>query len=270
MIFFGKTEMPGAGTMIKSAAKIANLFLYPAKCLNCGIYLDVESDEPVSVLAGCFCDTCLSGGPELLKEPFCTKCALKFNESGSADHVCESCLKHPMKLEQVRAVFVYSGIIAKAIPLLKYHSKLLLARVFEQAMFQAFMHYFDRSSIDIVMPVPLHRSRTFKRGFNQSFLMIRRFPELYHDAAGHRPLWKIDMKSLARIRKTSSQTGFDHEKRRQNLKNAFRVLKPHNIQGKNILLIDDVFTTGATCNEAAATLLNSGAGKISALVLARA
>jgi len=195
---------------------------------------------------------------------------MKFSEPGSSNHVCESCLKHPLKLEQVRAALVYSGIVTKAIPLFKYHSKLVLANVFEHILFKTFMRYFDTCSIDIVMPVPLHRSKTFKRGFNQSFLMIRHFPDFYNDKTGHRPSWKTDIKSLVRVRKTSSQTGFDHEQRRKNLKNAFRVAEPDKVYKKNILLVDDVFTTGATCNEAAATLLKNGAEKVSALVLARA
>jgi len=93
---------------------------------------------------------------------------------------------------------------------------------------------------------------------------------LYRHRFEQLPPWKIDIESLARTKKTQPQTGFNIEERKRNLKNAFSVILKQRIKNKSILLIDDVFTTGATCDEAAGALLKQGAKKVNALVLARA
>ncbi|MBU1343652.1 MAG: ComF family protein, partial [Proteobacteria bacterium] len=122
---------------------------------------------------------------------------------------------------------------------------------------------------DLIMSVPLHTVKLRKRGFNQSFLLIRNFVTFYRQNMEQSPLWKIDSGSLVRVKKTQPQTGFDIEHRKANLKNAFKVVNLKAIEDQHILLIDDVFTTGATCNEAALQLLKHGAQKVDALVLAR-
>ena len=136
-------------------------------------------------------------------------------------------------------------------------------------MFQTFIRHFETSQIDLIMPVPLHKKKLRERGFNQAFLLIRNFVKLYQQAFEQPPSWKINTISLARIKKTQPQTGFDIDQRKANLKNAFNVVNQKTIDNKYILLIDDVFTTGATCNEAARILLKHGAKKVDALVLAR-
>ncbi|MDA3790628.1 MAG: phosphoribosyltransferase family protein, partial [Desulfobacula sp.] len=126
------------------------------------------------------------------------------------------------------------------------------------------------SQIDLIMPVPMHKKKLRERGFNQAFLLIRNFVRLYQQIFEEPPSWKIDTISLARIKMTQPQTGFDIDQRKANLKNAFKVINQKAIDNKHILLIDDVFTTGSTCNEAARVLLKYGAKKVDALVLARA
>ncbi len=144
-----------------------------------------------------------------------------------------------------------------------------MAKVFERLLFETFLHQYARSKIDLIMPVPLHKKKLRERGFNQAYLLIRNFVKLYQYSFDQPPSWEIDTISLARIKRTQPQTGFDIEKRKANLKNAFKVVKKKIIYDKHILLIDDVFTTGATCNEAARVLLKHGAKKVDALVLAR-
>jgi ComF family protein len=178
-------------------------------------------------------------------------------------------LKTPLKLGRVRAAAEYKGIVRAAIQLLKYHSKLSLAKPLEHLLFQTFLQYYETLPIDLIMPIPLHRSKMKKRGFNQAYFLSRNFKKLYFQAFRRPPPWDTDLSSLVRIRKTESQTGFDIEERRKNVKNAFQIVRPGPIQGKHILLVDDVFTTGATCNEAAKALLRHGAARVDALVLAR-
>ena len=219
--------------------------------------------------SACFCDHCLARGVCKIETPFCTQCGSPFSQGFNENHVCEACLKKPLRLGCVRGVVQYSGIVTDAVALFKYHSKLPLAAVFEDLLFQAFVCHYGEVHIDLIMPVPLHGSRLRKRGFNQAFLLVRNFVKIHEQRFGKQPLWKIDTDSLVRKKNTPSQTGFDVEQRRKNLNHAFRVVRPEAVAGKHILLIDDVLTTGATCNEAAKNLLKKGAQQVDALVLAR-
>lgn len=239
--------------------------VFPDKCLKCGRYTKQNTDHPLSV---CFCPTCLGQALPVFEPPFCPACGRCF-ESGP-DHLCGACLETPMAMQAVRAAFMYKDIIQNALGLFKYQSKLSLARPFERHLFQAFATYFDMTNFHLILPVPLHGSKAKKRGFNQSYLLVRNFPRLYRNAYGRSAPWRIDIGGLARVRATVSQTGLDHKARKKNLTQAFDCPKPALIKGKNILLVDDVFTTGATCNAAAQTLMAAGAAGVSALVLARA
>ncbi|MBC8439505.1 MAG: ComF family protein [Deltaproteobacteria bacterium] len=253
---------------LKKTIRLFEQLLYPLKCLKCGVYIDPDMVEPHTMDA-CFCDHCMALGFYPMDSPFCTKCGVKFHKSFNENHMCESCLKTPLKLDRVRAALEYKGIIKDAIPLFKYHSKLSIAKVFERLLFETFLCHYANTRIDLIMPVPLHKKKLRERGFNQAFLLIRNFVKLYQQTFEQSPLWKIDTISLARIKMTQPQTGFDIDQRKANLKNAFKVINHKAIDNKHILLIDDVFTTGATCNEAARVLLKYGANKVDALVLAR-
>jgi ComF family protein len=245
-------------------------FLYPPKCLKCRTYMD--NGIPGSrALESCFCDLCLSTGFNLITRPYCIKCGIQLpGDAQIENHVCQSCLKIPLTLEKIRAVSEYSGIIKEAVPLFKYQSKLSLAKVLESLLFQTFLDHFEKMPVDLIMPIPLHWTKLMQRGFNQAYLLVRSFKQLYHEHFGITPGWDVDIHAMTRKKKTDSQTGFDVDQRKTNLKNAFSIADPEKIKGQCILLVDDVLTTGATCNEAAALLLESGAERVYALVLARA
>ncbi|WP_299981329.1 ComF family protein [Desulfobacula sp.] len=253
---------------LKNYIRVFEQLLYPLKCLKCGVYIDPDTVKPHTMEA-CFCDHCMEPGFYPIDTPFCIKCGVQFYNNFSENHVCEVCLKTPLTLDRVRAAAEYKGIIKDAIPLFKYHSKLSVTKVFEHLLFQTFLRHYAISRIDLIMPVPLHKKKLRERGFNQAFLLIRNFVKRYQQVFEQSPLWEIDTIALARIKKTQPQTGFDIEQRKSNLKNAFKVVNQKTIENKHILLIDDVFTTGATCNEAARVLLKHGAKKVDALVLAR-
>ena len=240
--------------------------LFPQKCLKCGTYMEADNSLP-QTLEACFCKSCLKEGIYPIVPPFCISCGIRFHTGES--HVCGACLKTPLKLCQVRAAAEYKGIVRDAVQLFKYHSKLSMAKPLEHLLFQSFLQYYENLPIDLLMPMPLHRSKMRKRGFNQAYFLSRNFKKLYYQAFCRSPSWDMDLESLIRIKKTEPQTGFDIEERKKNLKDAFKIVRQDRIKAKHILLVDDVFTTGATCNEAAKELLRHGAARVDALVLAR-
>lgn len=115
-----------------------------------------------------------------------------------------------------------------------------------------------------ILPVPLHYLKYRYRGFNQAFTIARGFQQVWTQI----PV--CDIKSVVRIKNTRTQTGFTLEKRQKNIENAFKVNNPSMISGHLVVIIDDVFTTGATTFELAQTVLASGAGAVVILTVAQA
>ena len=170
---------------------------------------------------------------------------------------------------------MYDGALMAIIHALKYKQKIQLAGPLGRLLFSAFIQYDEIQAVDYVIPIPLHVSRLKNRGFNQAFLLIREWPHLirtlHEDGNGGngQPSITINHNCLIRKAKTISQTGLGKDQRAQNVKGAFRVMEPSRISGKRILLVDDVYTTGATAEECAKTLIASGADSVNVLTLAR-
>ncbi len=121
----------------------------------------------------------------------------------------------------------------------------------------------------LVVPVPLHRSKYAQRGFNQSRSLAAQALGFLRKS---HPQWRLTMapSTLMRLRATESQAGLTSRQRRLNLKGAFSVSDPSSVTGRNILLVDDILTTGATARAAAQTLLRAGAASVWVATLARA
>jgi ComF family protein len=111
---------------------------------------------------------------------------------------------------------------------------------------------------DLLVAVPLHVRRLKERGFNQALLLAQAFPD--------KPLAR---EALIRVRHTVPQSGLNPRERRENVKRAFAAPRPEDLKGKNVLLIDDVYTTGATVRECAKVLLKAGAREVNVLTVAR-
>jgi len=240
--------------------------VFPDKCLKCGVYI---RRDPTFPLSACYCGACLGNALPIFQSPFCTCCGHLFRSRAGENHLCEPCLKKRPVLARVRAAFEYKDTIREAVARFKYQSRLSLSYPFEHYLFDAFCTWFGHEEIHLILPVPLHPKKARQRGFNQSFLLIRRFPSLFRKKFGVLPPWAVDISSLARIRYTTSQTGLDIRERKRNLRQAFKWRGSGNLRGKNLLLVDDVYTTGATCHAAARALKAAGAQTVSALVLAR-
>ncbi|MFO7749941.1 MAG: ComF family protein [Desulfobacteraceae bacterium] len=262
--------------------------LFPPKCLKChrfivpvaeglvpGESLDAtfaffDSKAVETGFSRFFCEECMAQGVVLFELPFCTKCGEKLNTGLDMASLCETCLTSRSRIGRVRAFALYQGVVREGIQLLKYNNKLQLAAFLQLLLFAAFDKHFAGDPVDLILPVPLHRSKLRQRGFNQSFVLIQGFAGIWKRRYHCSPPWKIDSGLLVRKKKTSSQTGFDRVERRENIKNAFQVRAPEKVSKRRIILVDDVYTTGATAEEAAAVLFAAGADSVDVLVLARA
>ncbi|UCH22301.1 MAG: ComF family protein [Deltaproteobacteria bacterium] len=293
----------------KLLIRIADAFkaaIFPTRCLVCRSFFQTEKSEGVrdtyedmrdilssffcpagnpsggpviadNFFGRCFrilfapflCPTCLSGF-DALESPLCITCGLKFISREGDDHFCGECLTKPKRFQMARATGIYSRTLMKLIHRYKYGRKTNLAAPLGVLLFIALIRYWDVNTIDLVLPVPLHVRRLRKRGFNQAFLLIR---DWYRIAAELKiSLANIQMKFdvLTRNRWTQSQTGLARKERMANIKNAFSINDPLKIEDKRILLVDDVYTTGATVDECAQVLLAGGAQTVDVLTLARA
>ena len=122
--------------------------------------------------------------------------------------------------------------------------------------------YPDPSTYDLILPVPLHFKRLRRREFNQSLYLAKHVCNSLN--------LKLDTTSIRRVKDTRPQSMLGDKERRDNVKGAFCVARPEMILNKKVLIIDDVYTTGATINELAGLLLKHGASSVDALTLARA
>ncbi len=230
--------------------------LYPPRCPICHAFLK-HFDRP----AEGFCPDCL-GAFSKLASPLCPICGRPFLSGIQEDHVCEECLRKRPFFDKALAPYLYNGRIMDAVHQYKYRGKAQMARALGPLVASFGREWMKEEKDLVVMPVPLHRKRLRKRGFNQSLLLARHVaPRLGAP---------VDYRSLCRIRDTQVQTGLKREERRKNVKRAFEVVDRDAVKGKTILLVDDVATTGSTLNECARVLKRAGCAKVYCLVLARA
>ena len=185
------------------------------------------------------------------------------------DHWCGACLAHRKKYTRARSAGVYTGPLKMLIHRLKYQGRTELAGPLGAVLYDTFIQHWKNGEIDCILPVPLHPRKERRRGFNQAFLMVAGWPGLAGDDAERAPVG-IDDIALQRVRYTVSQTGLKREERKRNIRGAFDLRRRAPIRDRSILLIDDVYTTGATVTECTRVLLAGGARRVDVLTLARA
>jgi ComF family protein len=202
--------------------------------------------------------------------PQCSRCGMVFKSRQGEDHVCGECLDSPKRFQIARSAGIYKDTLMAVIHCFKYKEKTQLARPLGALLFTAFINFWDKMSIDLIVPVPLHIKKMRIRGFNPSFLLVKDWGHIAESLQIDMPDIPIDINVLERRRWTQPQTGLGRKERLVNIKNAFHIRNGSKITGKRILLVDDVYTTGATVNECTKVLLKGGAGHVDVLTLARA
>jgi len=228
-------------------------FFFPQYCENCRLPSGPDA----------ICAICRAQIPKA-SSPLCPICGLPFRSPGE-DHLCGRCLIRLPHFTMARACTTYGDAdngdtpVTRLVHRFKYGLDVTLAPTLGKLI--ADCNPIPRSH-DFIVPVPLHRDRLRWRGFNQALLLAR--------PLARRHGIQINPFVLVRTRSTPPQVGLDHRERRYNIAGAFAVRNPGAVQGKSILLVDDVYTTGSTVEECAKVLCSSGARRVDVLVLARA
>jgi len=234
--------------MVGNVAKAVLDMLFPPFCIACRGAVGESG----------FCAACWSG-ITFLDGPGCACCGLPFPVALDGENVCAVCLAKPPAFDSARAILAYDEKSRGAILALKHADRLDLVPGFARWLSRTGRALLESS--DLVVPVPLHPLRLWRRRYNQSAELARR---LARD-------WSLTYATaLIRSRATPSQGAMASAKaRRRNVLRAFKVPEPQRVAGKRVLLLDDVLTTGATAEACARALKRAGAARVDVLALAR-
>jgi ComF family protein len=253
-----------AQTLLDSVTSV----VFPADCRVCGDPLSGYSRVPV-------CDSCWANLP-LQPGPLCSQCGeslgvADFGQAspGPKEMPCRPCRLAPPAFVRAVAHGPYRGAMRPLLHLLKYDGLEPIAARLGEAMASQLARHADLPAQPMVVAVPLFRARQKQRGFNQSELLanatVRAMRQL-------RPEWRgqLAARVLQRSRATQSQAGLSLSERRRNLRGAFFVPDDGAVQGRDVLLIDDIYTTGSTARACAWVLKRAGAASVWVATAARA
>lgn len=229
----------------KKAATLLVRIIYPCRCIGCTKLLDIDEDPWL-------CTECARDFGET--EGYrCESCGRLMDRKGK----CSDCSGGNIYFDKGYCVLDYKGAVRDAILRYKYKNKFRYAKYFGSVMSQYAIRNF-LLGYDYVTAVPLHKTRFKERGYDQAMLIAR----ILAKSIGSK--YK---RLLIRQRATVPQNSLNKKQRQKNIKNAFKTMDNVNIKGKRILVVDDIFTTGATMNECCRMLRKSGAYKIDFIAL---
>jgi ComF family protein len=230
---------------------VLSLF-FPKRCLSCRLVLESKGKDPL-------CTSCQES-ILWIKGPSCIQCGQPFESEDAVPHACNTCETQKTHFEKGASLFYYEGAIVEMMHQWKYGKREGIGRHFG-SMLAAKRDILDA---DFLIPIPMTTKRLRERGFNQSQQIakilgqnLNRFTEL--GVLRRNKSWKG----------AESQTGLSRANRLKNVRGAFIISKKKRVYGKNLLLIDDVYTTGATIREAARILKKEGAKSVNFLTMAR-
>jgi len=221
-------------------------YALPPRCPGCGA---VTPDDYQ------FCATCWQS-IDFIGDPSCIRCGVPVATDGM---ICAPCLADPPRHDGVRAVMAYGDVARFVVLRLKYNRRIGNARTMAVLM----AHRISPDDDVLLIPVPLHRWRIWQRGFNQSALIAGHLARIIH--------MPMIVDGLMRVRATRSLAGMGRKARAKEVRAAFRLNSQHRalVRGRHVLLVDDVYTTGATANACARTLKAAGAARVEVLCWAR-
>lgn len=229
---------------------IALDIIYPPKCMACSKIIGKDA-------AYGLCDDCRNGLHFLAGET-CVVCGRQGFLSGGK---CFSCMEHEYAFIRNFAAISYGGVSRQILLRFKYNNNQQFAARLAGLVFENTPALLDiMPEVDLFAPVPLHKKRMRERGFNQAELLAKELAKLYEKPYHPR--------MLSRTRATEKQSLLTASERRANISGAFAVAEPKSCKGKTILLVDDIFTSGATLDGCAKALLEAGCGRVFCVTVA--
>jgi ComF family protein len=235
-------------------------WLYPPRCRACSRRIEGRDAEY-------FCFDCWAH-IRLISHPLCNWCGRPFPDAAGDDHTCGVCLSRPPRFTAARAWACYpreeitDDPVRQVVHKFKYGRKVSLGKPLGRLMALGCREFLVGCRFDLIVPVPLHPKRLRWRAFNQSLLLAREISRAYRVAA--------DPFVLRRDRPTPPQTQLPEDERRRNVRGVFSLNPDRPVEGKSILLVDDVYTSGATVNECSRVLKRARASEVFVVTLARA
>ena len=233
--------------MVYNWINIIQDYLLPPTCILCGNPGYKSRD---------LCYSCYTHLPR--NNLCCYQCAEALETETVAPMRCGRCLSKPPAFDRTFAPFIHQGAIRHLISTLKFGANYKNARLLGLLLAEYLAQNADLP--DLILPVPLHKTRYRSRSFNQAIEIAR--------TVSHELKIPLDLKSCRRNRDTPHQTQLSAKQRRKNLNNAFSLIKP--IHAKHVAILDDVMTTGSTAHELATLLKKSGIVKVDIWACARA
>lgn len=247
-----KTSLAVARGAFLRLANAASDLLFPPTCAGCGEHL---------ARAGSLCGPCWAE-VRFIDKPYCPVLGTPFSHDLGAEILSAEAIADPPPFARSRSVAVHEGIIREMVHSLKYNDRLDLAPWMAAWLARAGAELL--ADCDVIVPVPLHARRFWMRRSNQSAELARH--------VARRTGRPFEPDALKRVKRTRQQVGLGLSQRTANVQGAFKVPPDREIlvRGRNVLLIDDVYTTGATVKAAARALLRSGAARVDVLTFGRA
>jgi ComF family protein len=250
MIRLAGRGLDGAQELITAVGDL----LFPPCCVCC----DTEIIGGRGALP--FCERCLTRlGPEVWRG--CKRCGSELTEEDGEDEPCIACCQSRLRFDDVVTLGRYHAELRDAVLRMKRPAHQAITIAVGQLLAQRRREQLAELGADLIVPVPMHWRRRLKRGKNS--------PDVIARCLGESLGIPVRRGILVRRKNTSPQASLTPKGRFENVRNAFRIRRPAAVNGKRVLLVDDVLTTGATCSEAAKTLKAAGAAAVAVAVVAR-
>ena len=221
--------------------------LFPRRCAVC--------DKSVDKMGRYVCKKCMSR-LVYVEQPLCMKCGKHLKDDG--EEYCEDCKNTEHIFDRSWALYEYETV-KESIYRLKYEGRIEYADFFGKELSKKFGKVIKNCNVDVIVPVPLYAERERKRGYNQAELLAK--------AMGKALDIPVDNKIIYRTRNTMAQKQLNVKERQNNLKNAFKIGE-NDVKLKIVVVVDDIYTTGATMDEVAMCLKQAGALKVYGISLA--
>jgi competence protein ComFC len=245
--------MSGFAVALNGLANAGLNFLYPESCQICRN----ERATPAEGYVGPHCWTQI----RFIRPPFCERCGLPFQGDITTKFECTNCREMELHFTAARSAVIARGVVLEVIHRYKYQQALWFEPFLADLLAREAGPELRRAKWDFIVPVPLHTLKYRERGFNQA--------ERLADCLSSAVKIPVNKSLLRRVLPTSTQTQLTRPERAANVRRAFAVRDGLKLSGERIVLVDDVFTTGATTSACARALMKAGAGEVCVWTVAR-